>query len=66
MDERTASAVADMLGGEIWNSGGSIWLVLFRRSDGKMVVLSDESVCVYSDETVLLGGGTPETSLLLR
>lgn len=66
MDERTASAVADMLGGEIWNSGGSIWLVLFRRSDGKMVALSDESVCVYSDETVLLFGGAPETSLLLR
>jgi len=41
MDEKQANAVAEALGGETWQSGGDIWLVLLRRSDGRLVVLSD-------------------------
>jgi hypothetical protein len=51
MDEGQAMHhVAEALGGEAWNSGGDIWLVLFHRSDGKLVVLSDEVVCEYDSE----------------
>jgi hypothetical protein len=47
MDEGQAMHVTEALGGEAWNSGGNIWLVLFHRSDGKLVVLSNEVVCEY-------------------
>ena len=50
MDEQQATAVADALGGSAWNSGGGIWLVLLHRSDGKLVVISDEVVCEYENE----------------
>ena len=66
MDEQAAVAVAEALGGETWNSGGGMWLVLFRRADGKIVALTDESLCVYGDEEVLQGVGDPETSVALR
>ena len=42
--------MADALGGEVWQSGGGIWLVIFRHPDGRMVVLSDDSVCEYESE----------------
>ena len=51
MDEAQATAVADALGGETWQSGGDIWLVLLHRQDGRLVVISDEVVCEYADET---------------
>lgn len=50
MSEDQANAVAGALGGEIWQSGGGIWLVLIRRGDGHLVVLSDEVVCEYEND----------------
>ena len=50
MDEIQASAVAEALGGSPWQSGGDIWLVLLRRGDGKIVVVSDEVVTEYDDD----------------
>jgi hypothetical protein len=50
MDEARATSVADALGGEAWQSGGGIWLVLVRRPDGHVVVFSDESVCEYENQ----------------
>ena len=47
MEEEQANAIAEALGGETWQSGGDIWLVLVRRPDGHLVVLSDEVVCEY-------------------
>lgn len=47
MDEQQATAVAEALGGETWQSGGDIWLVLLTRADGRLVVISDEVVCEY-------------------
>ena len=47
MDQHQATTVAEALAGETWQSGGDIWLVLLRRSDGKLVVISDEVVCEY-------------------
>ena len=51
MDEKSAKAVAEALGGAAWNSGGGIWLVRFERADGRLAVLSDEVVCEYADES---------------
>ena len=31
------------MGGETWQSGGDIWLVVMHRADGRLVVLSDEA-----------------------
>ena len=50
MDEHQATVVADALGGETWQSGGDIWLVILKRTDGKLVVISDEVVCEYESE----------------
>jgi hypothetical protein len=63
MEEEQAIAVARALGGDVWQSGGDIWLVIFRRADGHVVVLSDEAVCEYSNEEVM--GEQPSSSIVL-
>lgn len=50
MNEEQAKAVAEAIGGDPWQSGGDIWLVLCRRADGKLAVVSDEAVCLYEDD----------------
>jgi hypothetical protein len=50
MNEDQANAIAEALGGETWQSGGDIWLVIIRRRDGRLVVLSDEVVCEYENQ----------------
>jgi hypothetical protein len=50
MDQAEAMAVAKALDGEAWNSGGEYWVVLLHRTDKKLVVISDESVCEYEDQ----------------
>jgi hypothetical protein len=50
MNEIQATKIAEVLGGEIWQSGGEIWLVIIRRNDGHLVVISDEVICEYKDE----------------
>ena len=50
MNESQARIVAEALHGETWQSGGGIWLVVFRRTDGKTVMISDEVVCEYEDD----------------
>jgi len=47
MNESQADNVAKALGGETWNSGAEIWLVILKRRDGKIVVISSDSVCEY-------------------
>ena len=58
MDEEKAEKLAGLLGGETWNSGGDIWLVILKRSDGRIVAISDEVVAEYADEEAL-GAGEP-------
>ena len=65
MDEENAKQIANILGGEVWDSGGGICLVLKRRSDSRIAALSDEAVCVYADEEELQGGKPQETILLV-
>ena len=62
MDEAKAEALAKLLGGETWQSGGDVWLVLIRRADGKIVAISDEVVCEYADEEAL-GTGEPGVAI---
>jgi hypothetical protein len=50
MNEYQARQIAEALSGEIWQSGGGIWLVLLRQGNSKLVVISDEAVCEYDDE----------------
>lgn len=64
MDEEKAEALAKLLGGETWQSGGDIWLVILRRADGKIVAISDELVAEYADEEAL-GAGEPGDQILL-
>ena len=49
MDETQAAALAKLIGGEIWQSGGCVWLVCRERRDGKVVALSDEVLSEYAD-----------------
>jgi len=44
MTESEAQAVARVLGGDAWNSGGGIELVVIERPDGRVVAVSDEAV----------------------
>ena len=61
MNEEQARAVAEAAGGETWQSGGNIWLVLCRRSDGKLVVLSDEAVSLYENDEAFEDNRTTQT-----
>lgn len=49
MDAEKAKQLAVLLGGEAWQSGGGMWLVLLKREDGKLVVVSDDAVAEYED-----------------
>ena len=64
MDEQQAQAIADILGGETWNTGGGICLVVKKRSDGRVVAISDESVCEYENQQAL-DQGKPSVSIVL-
>ncbi len=61
MSEQQASAIADALSAETWQSGGGIWLVLIHRPDGKLVVLSEEAVCEYDDDAAFESGRAAAT-----
>jgi hypothetical protein len=64
VDEPSAQALAEVLGGDTWDTGGGLWLVLKKRSDGRVVAISDEAINVYeNDESVQTG--LPLESVLL-
>ena len=65
MNEEQAKTVAEALGGEEWQSGGGIMLILFSRKDGRLVVLSDECVCEYKNEGEF-DKNKADTTVLLR
>lgn len=49
MNEKRANALAKVLSGEAWQSGGGIWLVSLNIG-GKVVVFSGDCVCEYESE----------------
>ena len=65
MNEKQAGMIADALGGQAWQSGGGIWLVILRQGNSKLVVISDEAVCEYDDEKQF-EKSTPSKSILLH
>lgn len=56
MNEQQAQVVAEIIGGEPWQNGGDIWLVMLRRNDGKLVVISDDTICLYADDEAFDAG----------
>jgi len=50
LNETTAPLVAEALGGDAWQSGGGIWLVVKRTVDGRVVTISDEVVAEFENE----------------
>ena len=56
MDETIAKQLAAIIGGDPWQSGGDLWLVVIRRPDGRVVTVSDEVVCEYSDDEAMVRG----------
>ena len=64
MTESEAKTVARALGGETWNSGGGVHLIVIERSDGRVVAISDEVVCEYPDRNELMHG-QPTNSIML-
>ena len=50
MDEIQATKLAEILGGQPWQSGGDMWLVLKQRADGHFIVISEEVICEYASE----------------
>ena len=64
MDKEKATALAELLNGEAWQSGGGIYVVLVRNSLGQVIGITDESICVYAHEKAL-GEGIAEQSFLL-
>jgi hypothetical protein len=61
MNEQQAQAIADALGGETWQSGGDIWLVILRRADEKVVVISDDAICLYANDDAFDAGEAEQT-----
>lgn len=50
MKESDATAIARAIGGESWQGGGGIWLVIRRREDGHLVVISEDTINEYESE----------------
>jgi hypothetical protein len=61
MDERTAEQLATIVGGEAWQSGGSIWLVTVNRDDGSLVVFSGDAICEYENDEAFNAGRASTT-----
>ena len=53
MDEEKAEALAALLGGYAWHSGGGVHLVVLERKDGARIVMSEELICEYADEAAM-------------
>jgi hypothetical protein len=44
LNQITAPIVAAALGGDAWQSGGGIWVIVKRTSDGRVLTLSPEVI----------------------
>ena len=55
MDAERAKLLAEIIGGDVWDSGGGICLVLKHRTDGRIVAFSNEGVSVYLNEEAVQG-----------
>lgn len=65
MDENAAKTLAEAVGGEVWQSGGGVYVVALRRPDGSIVVFSDDLVAEYEDDEAF-ENSKPQSSIVLR
>ena len=63
MDEEKANKIAKIVGGDTWQSGGGICLVIVRKKKG-IAVISDECIASYESEDALLEGAKPLDSVI--
>jgi hypothetical protein len=49
MDDMDADRLARLHGGEPYESADATWLVVLRRDEGRVVILTDTSVDEYED-----------------
>lgn len=64
LTESEVQRLAAVLGGEVWDSGGGVELIVIERPDGRVVAVSDEAVGEYADLDALTGGQQPLNSIL--
>ena len=55
MNEEKAKRIAKIVGGDTYQSGGDVWLVIVRKKKG-IAVISDESICSYASEDAFIEG----------
>ena len=66
MTEVRALKLQAVFGGEVWHSGGGIWLLLLETAEGRVVVFSDELVTEHeSMEDFIEQTGEALTSITL-
>jgi hypothetical protein len=59
MNQKQAEALAAIIGGQAWQSGGGIWLVTRERGDGRAVVFNGECVCEYESDDAFTNDEEP-------
>jgi hypothetical protein len=64
LTESEVQRLAAVLGGDVWDSGGGVELIVIEKPDGRVVAVSDESVCEYADRDAL-ESGQPSNSITL-
>jgi hypothetical protein len=65
LNEVSAPIVAAALGGDAWQSGGGIWLIVKRTVDGRVVTISPEVVNVYENKEAF-EEDRPKSSLVME
>ena len=50
MTEEQARGLAEILGGDPWQSGGDMWVLLKKTGDGRVISITDECVVEYASE----------------
>jgi hypothetical protein len=61
--EDWATGLAALIGGEAWQSGGNIWVVLYQCPDGRFVVIGVDGADIYQSKDRFeryYEGGEPE------
>ena len=58
MNEQKAKKIAQIVGGNAFQSGGDIWVVIIKKKKG-IAVISDECVSHYTSEDTFVEGEKP-------
>jgi|GEM_PF-4738630 len=53
LTELSAQALADILGGVHWQPYPGIWLVVIQRNDESLIVIDDDAIREYENESML-------------